>query len=117
MDETGFAVGTTQSTRIIVASAQESNWKVTPGKQEWITAIECINAAGGALSPMVIFKAQNTNSGWIPQDAPLNWRFSTSNSGWTSNSHGYEWLRTVFEPESRQKSGEKPRLLAVLRLI
>lgn len=111
MDETGFAVGTTQSTRIIVDSTQKSNWKITPGKQEWITAIECIDAAGGALPPMVIFKAQNTNSRWIPQDAPANWRFSTSSSGWTSNSHGFEWLRTVFEPESRQKSGEKPRLL------
>lgn len=111
MDETGFAVGTTQSTRIIVDSSQKSTWKATPGRQEWITAIECIDAAGGALPPMIIFKAKNTNSGWIPQDAPDNWRFSTSNSGWTSDSHGFEWLRTVFEPESRKRSGNKPRLL------
>jgi hypothetical protein len=111
MDETGFAVGTTQSTRIIVDSTQKSSWKVTPGKQEWITAIECVNAVGEALSPMVIFKAKDTNSRWIPEDAPTNWRFSTSNSGWTSNSHGFEWLRTMFEPESRLKSKEKPRLL------
>lgn len=111
MDETGFAVGTTQSTRIIVDSTQKSSWKITPGKQEWITAIECVNAAGGSLSPMVIFKAKNTNSGWIPENTPANWRFSTSNSGWTSNSHGFEWLQTVFEPESRQKSKDKPRLL------
>lgn len=111
MDETGFAVGTTQSTRIIIDSTQKSNWKVTPGKQEWITAIECVSATGRALSPMVIFKAKDTNSRWIPEGAPFNWRFSTSNSGWTSNSHGFEWLRTVFEPESRQKSKEKPRLL------
>jgi hypothetical protein len=111
MDETGFAVGTTQSTCIIVDSTQKSSWKATPGKQEWIAAIECIDAAGGALSPMVIFKAKNTNSSWIPPNTPPNWRFSTSNSGWTSDSHGFEWLRTVFEPESRQKSGNKPRLL------
>lgn len=111
MDETGFAVGTTQSTRIIVDSTQKSSWKATPGRQEWITAIECVDAAGGALPPMVIFKAKNTNSSWIPQEVPSDWRFSTSNSGWTSDSHGFEWLRTVFEPESRQKSGDKPRLL------
>lgn len=111
MDETGFAVGATQSTRIIVDSTQKSSWKATPGRQEWITAIECVDAAGGALPPMVIFKAKNTNSSWIPQDAPADWRFSTSNSGWTSDSHGFEWLRTVFEPASRQKSGDKPRLL------
>ncbi|RAL67742.1 hypothetical protein DID88_008475 [Monilinia fructigena] len=84
MDETGFGVGTTQSTRIIVDSTQKSNWKVTAGKQEWITAFECVNAAGKALSPMVIFKAQNTNSAWIPKDTPQSWQFSTSTNGWTS---------------------------------
>jgi hypothetical protein len=111
MDETGFAVGETQSTRIIVDSTQKSNWKVTAGKQEWITVLECIDGAGGALPPMIIFKAQNTNTSWIPKDTPANWHFSTSNSGWTSNSHGFEWLRKVFEPESRKKSGNRPRLL------
>jgi hypothetical protein len=90
MDETGFAVGNTQSTRIIVDSTQKSNWKVTAGKQEWITVLECANAAGAALPPLVIFKAQNTNSAWIPSNTPSEWRFSTSNSSWTTNSHGYE---------------------------
>ncbi|ODQ70194.1 hypothetical protein LIPSTDRAFT_58111 [Lipomyces starkeyi NRRL Y-11557] len=60
---------------------------------------------------MVIFKAQNTNSAWIPQNTPPDWRFSTSTSGWRSNNHGYEWLRKVFEPESRKKSKNRPRLL------
>ncbi|RAL68365.1 hypothetical protein DID88_007096 [Monilinia fructigena] len=63
-------------------STQKSNWKVTAGKQEWITAFECVNAAGKALSPMVIFKAQNTNSAWIPKDTPQSWQFSTSTNGW-----------------------------------
>ncbi|EDO04592.1 hypothetical protein SS1G_07075 [Sclerotinia sclerotiorum 1980 UF-70] len=80
MDETGFGVGSTQSTRIIVDSTQKSNWKVTAGKQEWITAFECVNAAGKALSPIVIFKAQNTNSAWIPKDTFQSWQFSTT--GW-----------------------------------
>jgi hypothetical protein len=34
MDKTGFAVGETQSTRIIVDSTMKSNWKVIAGKQE-----------------------------------------------------------------------------------
>jgi hypothetical protein len=75
--------------------------------------LECIDGAGNALSPMIIFKAQNTNSAWIPQDTPSSWQFSTSASGWTSNSHGYEWLRKIFMPESLQKSGGQPRLLVM----
>ncbi|EDN94559.1 hypothetical protein SS1G_10433 [Sclerotinia sclerotiorum 1980 UF-70] len=94
MDETGFGVGSTQT-----------------GKQEWITAFECVNAAGKALSPIIIFKAQNTNSAWIPKDTPQSWQFSTSTNGWTSNSHGLEWLKRVFEPESKKVSGDRPRLL------
>ncbi|RAL68067.1 hypothetical protein DID88_008789 [Monilinia fructigena] len=60
---------------------------------------------------MVIFKAQNTNSAWIPKDTPQSWQFSTSTNGWTSNSHGLEWLKRVFEPESKKVSGDRPRLL------
>jgi hypothetical protein len=111
IDETGFAVGGTHTTSIIVDSTQKSNWKVTAGKQEGVTVLECISAAGEALPPLVIFKAQNTNSAWIPKDTPPDWHFSTSTSGWTSNSHGFEWLRKVFKPESKKKSGDRPRLL------
>ncbi|ODQ73319.1 hypothetical protein LIPSTDRAFT_71705 [Lipomyces starkeyi NRRL Y-11557] len=39
MDETVFAVDDTQSMRIIVDSTQKSNWKVTAGKQEWVTCV------------------------------------------------------------------------------
>ncbi|EDO00500.1 hypothetical protein SS1G_06902 [Sclerotinia sclerotiorum 1980 UF-70] len=111
IDETGFGVGSTQSIRIIIDSTQKSNWKVTAGKQEWITAFECVNAVGKALSSMIIFKAQNTNSVWIPKDTPQSWQFSTSTNGWTSNSHGLEWLKRVFEPESKKVSDDRPRLL------
>ena len=30
---------------------------VQPGNREWVTIIECINALGGAIPPLVIFKA------------------------------------------------------------
>lgn len=54
--------------------------------------------AGEALPQLVIFEVKYTNSAWIPSDMPPNWRFSTSNSGWTSNSHGFEWLSTFYDP-------------------
>ncbi|RAL68240.1 hypothetical protein DID88_008942 [Monilinia fructigena] len=95
MDETGFGVGTTQT-----------------GKQEWITAFECVSMQLERLYHLwSFFKAQNTNSAWIPKDTPQSWQFSTSTNGWTSNSHGLEWLKRVFEPESKKVSGDRPRLL------
>ncbi len=111
MDESGFAVGTSQSSRALVNIRDKSSWKVVHGRQEWITAIEYVSAAGAAIPPLIIFKAKHTNTGWIPEHTPADWRFSTSNSGWTSDSHGYEWLTTVFEPLTRPEDPHLRRLL------
>jgi len=101
MDKSGFAVGTSQSSRALVNVREQSSWKVIHGRQEWITAIECISAAGVAIPPLIIFKAKDTNTAWVPIDTPPGWYFSTSNSSWTSDSHAYEWLTTVFEPSTK----------------
>ena len=111
MDESGFAIGASQSSRALVNLREKSSWKVIQGKQEWVTAIECVNAAGAVLPPLLIFKAKYTNSAWIPINAPLDWRFSTSNSGWTSDAHGFEWLTTIFEPNTRPEDPSQRRLL------
>lgn len=98
MDEFGFAVGESQSSRALINIRENSSWKVVAGRQEWVTALECISATGVPLPPLIIFKSKHTNTGWIPPHTPCDWRFSTSSSGWTSDSHAFEWLTTVFEP-------------------
>lgn len=113
MDESGFAVGESQTSRVLVNIREKSSWKVVSGRQEWITAIECISASGRALPPLLIFKAKHTNTSWIPLHTPLDWRFSTSNSGWTSDSHCYEWLTTLFEPLTRPADPTTHRLLVM----
>jgi hypothetical protein len=42
MDESGFVVGKSQSSRALVNIRGKSSWKVIPGRQQWITAIGCI---------------------------------------------------------------------------
>ena len=64
------------------------------------------------LPPTLIFKGKNLNSGWIPDVTPPGWAFSTSNKGWTSDIHAYEWLTTQFEPLTRRNDGKR-RLLVV----
>ena len=110
VDETGFALGTSLPSKVLINKEEAIGFKKISGKQEWITAIECVGASGVALPPLIIFRAKDTNTGWIPTSTPENWRFSTSTSGWTSDSHAYEWLTTLFEPETR-RSDEKRRLL------
>ena len=81
MDESGFAVDTSQMSRVLVNVCERSRWKVVHGRQRSTTAIECVSAAGDALAPMLIFKGKHTNTSWIPIEAPDNWHFTTSISG------------------------------------
>lgn len=111
VDESGFAIGESQTSRVLTNIREVASWKRVVGRQEWITAIESISASGVVLPPLIIFKAKYTNTGWIPSNTPRNWRFSTSNSGWTSDSHAYEWVSTVFDPETRQEDGRRRLLL------
>ncbi|KYG41377.1 hypothetical protein M433DRAFT_159111 [Acidomyces richmondensis BFW] len=62
MDECGVAIGTSQSSRVLVNVREDSSWKMISGRQEWIAAIECISAAGIAIPPLIIFKAKHTNT-------------------------------------------------------
>ncbi|KAM0703124.1 hypothetical protein Q7P35_009062 [Cladosporium inversicolor] len=89
VDETGFALGTTLPSKVLIRGGDTRAFKKISGKQEWITAIECIGASGVALPPLLIFKAKYTNSAWIPTSTPNNWKFSTSTSGWTSDNHAF----------------------------
>jgi hypothetical protein len=62
MEELGFAVRESHSSRALVKIREKSGWRVVPGRQQWITAIECISADGSALPPLVIFKAKHTDT-------------------------------------------------------
>ncbi len=55
-DETGYAIGATQSTRVLAVLEKEKlARKGAPGRQEWVTSIDCVSAAGRALPPSAIF--------------------------------------------------------------
>ncbi|OQE05280.1 hypothetical protein PENFLA_c027G08879, partial [Penicillium flavigenum] len=45
-----------------------------PGNREWVTVIECTNAAGWTLPPCVIFKGKVFIESWF-EGLPEDWRF------------------------------------------
>ena len=64
MDKTGFGISLTQTTRVLCVvdrgekdkGKTQKAWKGTGPRQEWVTSIECVSAAGTALPPLVVFK-------------------------------------------------------------
>jgi len=73
--------------------------------------VECICVDGTVVPPLVIFKAENLSTQWIPANIHGDWKFSCNLKGWTSNIHGVEWLRRCFEPATREKVAGEYRLL------
>jgi hypothetical protein len=120
MDESGFSLGSTGNNKIIVSQVTRNElrkFKKIPGRQEWITLIECISASGVTLLPCLIFKAKYTNSSWLPDETPSDWMHATSNSGWTSDTLGLEWLKHCYIPKTRRNDGKRILLTYLLMVI
>ena len=81
MDETGFAIGTSQCSRVVIDTTLRTHYKMEPGHQEWVTAVECICADGSVIVPFIILKGQHVSNSWINSDTPWDWQFSASNKG------------------------------------
>ena len=112
MDETGFSIGQIDASRVLINKELRIKYQASPGRQEWVTAIEAICPDGTAIPPLIIFKGDSVLAQWISSDdIPDDWRFDANSKGWTSNLHGLEWLRRCFEPSTREKAKGKPRLL------
>ena len=66
----GFGIRESQSSYVVVDSTLCQKYQAEPGKQEWITVIECISVDGSSIPPIVIFKGENLMTSWMPQPAP-----------------------------------------------
>jgi hypothetical protein len=97
VDETGFSIGSSRKSVVLLDQFDKRREKKQLGQQEWITSLECVSASRVTLPPCLIFKGQNLNSGWIPDETPAGWKFMTSKKGWTSDLIGFEWLKTHFQ--------------------
>jgi hypothetical protein len=111
MDESGFAIGEKEAGRVIINAHIRQKFQAKPGRQEWVTVVECVCADGSHVPPLVIFKAENLSTQWIPASIHGNWRFNCNSKGWTSNEHGLDWLKRCFDPETREKANGEYRLL------
>jgi hypothetical protein len=112
-DETGFQMGVASTSKVVTRSDRRNRPVVIqPGNREWATVIECINATGWSVDPMVIFEGKVHISSWYDSSVlPKTWRIGVSDNGWTTDELTFEWLREVFEPQTRNRTVGRYRLL------
>jgi len=91
-------IGSSRKSVVLLDQLNKGRVKKQPRQQEWITSLECISASGVALPLCLIFKGENLNSGWIPDETTADWKFIISKKGWTSDLIRFKWLKTHFQP-------------------
>lgn len=97
---------------MVVDTSVSNAYEVQPGRQEWLTVIECVSATGEKIPPYIIFKGKNLMTSWFPEHRPKGWMFACNTKGWTNNYHGMQWIKH-FESATQYKlqSPEEYRLL------
>jgi len=126
MDEKGIQLGIGARITAMIDSDQKVAYSIEDGNRELVTVIEAICADGSVLHPSVIFQGQRRNSEW-GRNNPCNARFvisvrkmpisqifvsiSVSPNGWTDQELGSAWLKSDFDPATRDKAAGQYRLL------
>ena len=112
MDETGILEGLGCNGLVLGSSEKTATLKKRLGSRCWTTIVECVSATGQALMPLVIFKGQDLQQQWFPDQLDFldHWYFESSPKGWTSDSIALEWLKQVFIPQTAPQK-TSPRLL------
>ncbi|GAM43547.1 hypothetical protein TCE0_051f18448 [Talaromyces pinophilus] len=110
MDETGILLSVLNSLKVLVSKDDLRKHRGTAVKRTLITAIECISADGRALHPLIIWPAATHRSSWTTHPTP-GWHFACSKTGYTNTEISLYWVQHVFDPQTRDRAGDRPRLL------
>ena len=83
-------MGTSKNTHVIVKRGAVRAYKSQPGRQEWVTAVECICGDGSVVPPLVILTGKNLSHQWIPKNMEEYFYFTISEKDWISMRIGEE---------------------------
>jgi len=98
------------SIKVLVSKDDRRDYRATGVKRTMVTAIECISADGRSLSPLIIWPASTHRSNWTTFPTP-GWQYACSESGYTDSKISLEWLKRIFDPQTKALANQKPRIL------
>ena len=110
MDETGVMLSMLGSVKVLVSKDDPRDYRGAGVKRTMVTAIECMSADGRCLSPLIIWPASTHRSNWTTFPTP-GWHYAFSETGFTDSKISLEWLKRVFDPQTRGQANQKPWVL------
>ena len=110
MDKTGIMLCMLGSIKVLISKDDPRDYRGVGVKRTIVTAIECISANSRSLLPMIIWPATTHRSNWTTFPTP-RWHYACSKSGYTDSKISLEWLKRVFDPQTRGQANQKPQVL------
>lgn len=110
MDETGVMLYMLGCVKVLVGKDDRRDYRGAGVKRTMVTAIECVSASGERLNPMIIWPASTHRSNWTMYPTP-GWVYAFSESGYNDSYLSLEWMKRVFDPQTKVRANQKPRVL------
>ena len=110
MDETGVMLSMPGSVKVLVGKDDTRDYRGARVKRTTVTAIECISANGRYLKPIIIWPATTHRSNWTTFPTP-GWQYACNESGYTDSKISLEWLKRIFDPQTKERANQKLRVL------
>jgi hypothetical protein len=110
MDETGVMLSKPNSIKVLVSKDNPQGYRGARVKRTTVTAIECVSGDGKHLDPMIIWPASTHRANWITHPTP-GWHFAYSDKGYTDSFLSLQWMKLVFDPQTKERANQKPRVL------
>jgi hypothetical protein len=70
----------------------------------------CVSANGKYLNSMIIWPAATHRANWVTHPTP-GWHYAYSDSGYTDSYISLQWLKLVFDTQTKQRANQKSRVL------
>lgn len=110
MDETGVMLSMLGSVKVLVGKDDMRTSRGARVKRKLVTAIECISGDGRYLNPLIIWPATTHRSNWTTFFTP-GWQYACTATGYTDSYVTLQWLKRIFDPETKDRADGKPRVL------
>ena len=110
MDETGIMLSMLDSVTVLTGRDDTKSYRDTRVKRTTVTAIECISGDGRCLNPLIIWPATTHRSNWTTFPTP-GWHYACSESGYTDSKISLEWMKRVFDFQTKESANHQPRVL------
>ncbi len=106
MDETSVPLDHKPPNIVVRKGQKKLRYRISGNKKQ-ITVVRCVNAAGPAIPPFVIFDAKNLNHDWTDGEVPGT-TYGLSSNGWIDSELSCGWLTQHF---LKHTVGARPLLL------